>query len=469
MKSSIRRVRNQRGAPIPTASGFYGLPGMPGYNADDTYMRSFGRNGTIFSIVTLFSESTAQSNWHLYRKHTDNRQRYAHHGRDQGSDQRTEVIKHPALDLWNMPNPWMPRFTFVETFVAQFELTGKCFWIIDMGDIATLPLGMWPVTPSRIAPIPSDRDFIAGWIYTGPTGEKVPLTNDEVIWMRRPSPIDPYDSVGAVQTVLTDIDAANYSSEYNRNFFINNAIPGGILAIDGSMSETDFIQFSDEWRDQHLGVSRAHRVAVLENTKAQFLPTGITQKDMDFVQLQQQARDKMREAWRVHKHMLGSVDDVNRANAQTAEELFAAWGETPRLERIKLTLNTQLLPKYKSLGETVEFDYDDPVPVNREADVLELKGKAQAALWLIDAGYYPDDVAEVVGLPPMQAGNLVEEGDLPPHWVPHSTTTVTRGGGQPSRDREQIKEAYLDMEHRLRRMLANGHRPAEGVPLLTRR
>lgn len=477
MRSGLRRARSAfrpqaAGAPVPYASGFYGLPGLPGFNADDTYIRTYGTSGTIFSIVSLFAEATAGVEWRLYRKEKrDGRVRYT--TGDRGSDQRVEVLTHPALSLWSSPNTFMPQFTFVETFVTQFELTAKAFWVLDRDERFNLPLSMWPVTPSRMEPVPSDTDFLAGWIYTSPNGEKVPLKVEEVVWMRRPDPADPYGAVGAVQTVLTDIDAAKYSSEYNRNFFLNNGIPGGILALDGSLSEPQFTELADNWREQHLGISRAHRVAVLENTKAQFLMTGTNQKDMDFVNLQLQARDKMREAWRMHKHMLGTVDDVNRANAQTAEEIFAAWGETPRLNRIKLTLNHQLLPMYGTLGQDVEFDYQDPVPQNREADARELLGKAQAVLWLTQAGYDQAAVLEAVGLPSMDvvqppAGTQAGAPRRDPEQDQSAGTPSTPepGSNAPKRaDVAAARAAYEDMQQRLVAMLNNGYKPVDFEPI----
>jgi HK97 family phage portal protein len=481
VRSGLRKVgkafakpQNATGVPIPYASGFYGLSALPGYNQDDTFLRAYSSNGTIYSIVSLFAEATAGVEWSMYRKNKkDGRVRYT--TADRGSDQRIQVVKHPALDLWNHPNKFMPGFTFRETFQTQFELTGKAFWVLDIGEIASLPLGMWPISPARIEAVPSDRDFIAGWVYTGPNGQKVPLTVNEVLWMRRPDPSDMYGAVGAVQTVLTDIDASKYASEYNRNFFMNNGIPGGVLALDGSMTEPQFKEFSDEWRDQHMGVSRAHRVAVLENTKATFMMTGLAQRDMDYVNLIQNARDKMREAWRMHKHMLGTVDDVNRANAQTAEEIFAAWGITPRLERQKLTLNHQLLPLYGSLGEEIEFDYADPVPQNREADARELLGKSQAALWLVNSGFEPHAVLEAVGLPDMPAIELGEEGALPPRWtIPGNPDGGSREGGPDfvtpaSPDKKQVKEAraaMMDMASRLEKVMSNGRVPVDLMPVL---
>lgn len=466
MKSGLRKAFKNLGTPVPQASGFYGIPGLAGYNTDDTYMRAYGTNGTVFAIISLFAEACAGVEWRLYRKQRqDGRVRYT--TADKGSDQRVEVVKHPALALWNQPNKFMPGFVFRETMQTQFESCAKAFWVLDRHQSSSMPIGMWPITPSRIEPVPSNTDFIAGWIYTAPNGEAIPLTNDEVVWMRRPDPTNPYGSVGAVQTILATIDSAKYADEYNRNFFLNNAIPGGVLALDGSMREEEFTEISEQFREQHLGVSRAHRVAVLENTKAQFLMTGISQKDMSFVELSVQARDKMREAWRMHKHMLGTADDVNRANAQTAEEIFAAWGMTPRLERVKLTLNHQFLPLYGTLGDEVEFDYVDPVPTNREGDARELLAKAQAALWLVDAAFEPHAVLQVVGLPDMEAGELVQEGDLPPHWVPHQTEQIKKGGtgAGGNSDIEEIKSAYLAMENRLRRMLSNGYQPVDINPL----
>ena len=64
----------------------------------------------------------------------------------------------------------------------------------------------------------------------------------------------------------------------------------------------------------------------------------------------------------MHKVMTGVTDDVNRANAQTGEEVFASWKVAPRLDRWRDVLNTQFLPLFGSAGEGVEFDYVFPQP-----------------------------------------------------------------------------------------------------------
>jgi len=104
---------------------------------------------------------------------------------------------------------------------------------------------------------------------------------------------------------------------------------------------------------------------------------------------------------------MGSSDDVNRANAQTAQEVFVAWQVLPRLNRRRDTLNSKLLPLFGGADRTVEFDYDDPSPVNAETAATELLQKAQAAQALLAGGIFdPHDVLEAVGLPDMDVQDV---------------------------------------------------------------
>jgi hypothetical protein len=119
--------------------------------------------------------------------------------------------------------------------------------------------------------------------------------------------------------------------------------------------------------------------------------------------------------------MTGVTDDVNRANAQTGEEVFANWKIVPRLDRWKDVLNYQFLPLFYPPGAPVpyEFDYIYPLPANREQDNQELTAKTTAVATLITAGGEWHSVLEVVGLPDMeQAEAATQVPALPPGWVP---------------------------------------------------
>lgn len=399
--SAAKLLNKGSTSPVP-----YAAPGrsstllaLSGRTDNEVLMRTMASAGTVFQIVSLLASSTAAAEWRLYRKpKADGRQRYT--TGDRGSDQRVEVLQHQALAVWNRPNPFFTGRRFREASQQHAELTGEQWWVIARDSRATFPTGMWLVRPDRMEPIPSAETYLAGYVYTGPSGERVPLQPDEVICTAYPNPLDPYRGLGPVQSVLVDLDAMRYGSEWNRNFFINGAQPGGIVEVPTNMTDDEFDEFSNRWRDSHQGVSRAHRVAILEGG-AKWVGTSMTVKDMDFSNLRDQSRDVIREAWGIHKAMLGNSDEVNRSNAQTAEEVFSRWKIQPRLDLLKDTLNHQYLPMFGSTGDNVEFDYVNASPDDREADNAELTAKANAAAALVQAGFDPADVCEVVGLPDM--------------------------------------------------------------------
>lgn len=415
-------TRNMGSAEPPITyarTGFTPNTLMQGGSDPAAYMRAYGASGTVFAIVSMLARQTAKKEWHLYRSAPqDGRRRYT--TADKGSDQRTEVLQHQAMKVWHKPNAFMTGFMLRELSQTYLDLTGESYLIIQRDNRATFPTGLWPVRPDRMEPIPHSEKFLAGYLYSGPSGEQVPLQVDDVIMTKYPNPYDIYHGLGPVQAILVDIDAAKYSAQWNRNFFLNSATPGGVIQVDKRLSDEEWNEFTNRWREAHRGMGAAHRVAVLEQG-AVWVPNAHSQRDMDFPGLRNVSRDVIREAFAMHKAMLGTTDDVNRANAQTAQELFEQFLITDRLDRWRDVVNCFYLPMFGSTGDGVEMDHDDAVTSNREADALELKEKAAAAQALVNAGYDPHDVLEVVGLPDMDVVEQATQAPaLPPAWVPAS-------------------------------------------------
>jgi HK97 family phage portal protein len=356
---------------------------------NESYMRAMGSVGTLFAIVSRLADSTAEVEWRLWRK--------APSGKD---EDRKPVLRHAALDLLTTPNPFFQRRLFVEATQQHIDLTGEGWWVIWRDPRSPLPLELWPVRPDRMEPVPHRDRFISGYVYHGPDGEKVPLAVDDVISIKMPNPLDPYRGLGPVQAIMTDLDSARYGSEWNRNFFLNGAEPGGIVEVDERLSDDEFNEMAERWREQHQGVANAHRVAILERGK--WVERKFSMRDMQFTQLREVSRETIREAFGFPKGMLGSVDDVNRANAEAGEIMFARWLVQPRCERLKTVLNYQLLPLFGSTAQGLEFDYVTPVPQSREDVDRERDSKAAAAATLVSAGYDPDDVTDAMGLPRMR-------------------------------------------------------------------
>ena len=353
--SGLTKAPNQERMPVMSAGANHalGYAGTGGGMSKTQNLAAMGGTAWLFSVIDRIATSTASIDWHLYQVAPDGN--------------RTELFKHPAKDLWDSVNPYYTNDDFIETFMQHFELCGEAWWVLLRNNFG-IPVEMWPVRPDRMRPIPSRDEYIAGYIYQIGS-ERIPLEREDVIFIRRPSPTDPYRGMGVVQSIIIDIESEKMATQWNRNFFANSAEPGGIIEMDQEMDDEDFERFASRWRQQHTGVANAHRVAIIERGK--WVDRKFTQRDMQFEQLRRLNRDTILGAFGIHKHILGASDDVNRANAEAAHLQFAQWILVPRLRRIRAALNERLLPIFGNLGMNLEFDFDDPVPSNRELHLEE--------------------------------------------------------------------------------------------------
>lgn len=412
-------------SPVPyVAAGQGGMGSSGGLPIGDRAYEAYGSVGTLFAIVSQIGNAFATTDWHLYKASAQ---------RDKA--RRKEVTTHPFLTVWNRPNPFYTSRSFREAVQQHLDLVGEgIFVLVRSGSVI---IEMWPVRPDRMQPVKDPKKFLSGWIYEGPGGENVPLALEDVIQIKYPNPADPYRGMGPVQTVLSDIDAARYSAEWNKNFFVNGARPGGIITVDYRMGDDEFNNFINRWRQQHQGVANAHRVAVLEN--ATWQDTNFSMSDMQFVELRNLPRELIREAFAFPKPMLGTVDDVNRANAEAGKEIMAEGQTIPRLNRWRDIINNFMLPQFAKPG-TLEFDYDDPTPVNHEAEDRGRVSQATAAATLANAGWDPAGVLEWAGLPQIA---YVGAGGA----APGSTTPADGTGGGGSTDAVTDYAEYIKHWH----------------------
>lgn len=355
-------------------------------------MEQYGEVSTAYGIVSRLAETTAMVPWHLYRKQTDGRRVYRE------VETRKEVVKHAALTLLENPNPLMDTIEFLETLTQHYDTAGE-YWIVAWyGSIrAAGPLQLWPMRPDRVRIVTDPHDVLTGYIYVGPDGEQVPVRKEDVIHVRRPNPLDIYRGLGPMQALTLKLDANRLAAEYNRNFFLNSAEPGGIIEVEDRLDDDEFRELTQRWQEQHKGVANAHRVAILEQGK--WVERKFSMKDMAFPELAELSREDIREAFGYPKGMTGATEDVNKAVADANERMFGRYLLRPRLTKHRSALNNGLLPMFGETGKGLEFDFEDPVPEDREADSQDRITKAQALKLLVESGMAWDDALKLVGLP----------------------------------------------------------------------
>lgn len=407
VNAATRQNTNTPDTPVPyTPAGLFQGRYIGAQRDRTAQLRAVEQNALLYSIVNRTSTAVAGLTWRLYRK-TPNH--------DVTTD-RVEVFSHPLLTLLRKANDFMSGQSLFERTQQHIDLTGEGYWAVNKLTPTGLPLELWPIAPNRMEPIKHDKKFMTGWMYTGIGGEEVPLRLDEVIPFQMPNPSDPYRGLGPVQAMLLEIDAYRYSVEWNRNFFINSAQTGGIIKVPKNLSDPEFDKLVTRWNEQHKGVSRAHRVGILED--AEWQDVGISQRDMQFAELQTQSRDRMMEGYGISGAVMGVTDDVNRSNAEAGKAMFAELLTCPRADRLKGQINSCLLTQYgKGADELYEIDYDSPVPKDAELENQTLTARANAASVFVMAGWDPDDVLEQCELAPMKYVGP-PKGAIPPPPAP---------------------------------------------------
>jgi phage portal protein BeeE len=219
---------------------------------------------TVFAIIDGIASEVAASEWKLWRGDTVD------------DPERVEVKTHAALSVWRRPNPFYTLAEFLEASQQHYELTGEYWWVLASDSelngrkiTAPWPLELWPIRPDRIKPVPHPTKFISGFVHTLGRDE-TPLTIDQVIFNKRQNPMNPYRGLSPLGSLVYDLAGDTAAAQYNAVFFKNGAMPGGIIEAQTPLSDDDFDQLMQRWREQHRGTSNAHRVGYFEN--ATFTP-----------------------------------------------------------------------------------------------------------------------------------------------------------------------------------------------------
>jgi HK97 family phage portal protein len=351
------------------------------YNLD-SYLKAYSQVYSLFGIALRIATGVGEVKWRLYK----------------GSDrsERSQIAEHPILNLLDYANEFQTGQEIIELTQLHIDLAGRAYWYLAYNKLG-IPNEIWVLPPNKVKIVPSEQDFIAGYTYTSGV-EKIPLERREIIRFTMPDPLNPYGAVGYVQPSVVEIDSENYAGKWNRNFFFNSARADAVLEYEDKLTDEEFERLREQWRSKYQGLSRAHKIAILEGG-VKYKQIQIAQKDMDFAELRKQTRENLLFTFGMPLSVMGISENVNRANAEAGDYTFARWLVKPRLTRIKNKLNEQLVPKFPK-AKGVELDHDEVVPETVEQK-RELGESGVKAGWMTI-----NEARKLNGLDPVPNGDV---------------------------------------------------------------
>ena len=339
------------------------------------------------AVVERIASDLANLNGHLYRIAPD------------GS--KTEVMKHPFLDLMEHPNPLyeMTSSAMWRLNEIYLMLVGESFMLIER-DEHECPVELWNVPPHWVKMTPYLGN--PGYLITSPSGLTMTVSVDDMFVMKQLNPLDPFmRGLGPAQSIADEVEIDEYAAKFQKRFFYNDATPPFVFVVPGATKEQLDV-FTADWEKKHRGVDKSHRMAALGGEVRVEKLGDAHGKDVGFLESRLAMRDAMLEHFGVPREIMGITENSNRSTADAAQYIYAKNVLTPRISNRQQALNIQLLPMFGD--DSLMWEFDPVIPYNKEFDkAVALEG------W--DAGLLTKNEARgLIDLPEIQGGNVFKAG-----------------------------------------------------------
>lgn len=252
----------------------------------------------------------------------------------QASKKNDKELEHSYLDLID--------FDFLKQLVSSLQLTGSAyFWKFKIGNkIESLEF----LRSDMIVIEEEANGFLKGYRYHGGGVDKF-FPPDEVLVFNLFSPIKSYPHVvkgfSPMQAVAIQAEMDGAATTWQWNFFKNNASSRDVLMTEHNVTPETLERLEAKRNMNHKGVNNSHKTAILPNG-LKYQNIDVSQREMDFVESRRFTRDEILAIFNVPKSMVGIVEDVNRANAQSNERIFAKNCIKPLADQIQNQLNKDL-------------------------------------------------------------------------------------------------------------------------------
>jgi HK97 family phage portal protein len=250
--------------------------------------------------------------------------------------------------LNNKSNIGENSFIFRYRLSAQLLLGTRGVFIEKVRGRDGRIIGLNLLPPQATAPIPDAKKFVSGYEVQMPFGQKYTLSPEDVCWIRRPHPLDPYLSLTPLEACGVAIEIENLAKIYNRNYLLNDGRPGGLLVLRGEIDDDDKEELKSRFRGN---LSRAGYTSVIASDDGvDYVDTSASPRDAAYSQMRQITKEEILASFGVPESVIGNA--AGRTFSNAAEEIRVFWMETmlPHLEILERGLD--------ELDEDYYLDFD---------------------------------------------------------------------------------------------------------------
>lgn len=272
--------------------------------------------------------------------------------------------------------------------------------------------------------------------WRSPMGAPIPFEPDEVAYFK--SNTRTWDAYGfsPLQSIQQVVELLIQSTRWNKDFFINNAIPDALIGLP-QLDDKQIARFNEEWKMKFKG--RAHKMAMV-NTDVAYQSLVSSARDMEWLDGQKWFMHLVFGVYGVSPVEAGFHENVNQGNQSGQERITVKNAIKPYLARIEKFMNNNLIPELlQKLPSEIPFEFKY-FPHDHVQEQIEFE---QSTKELELGALTINEYRAEKGLDP------VEWGDEPREQAPATQVNVGENGkgeGRPAQRQEQdVKgKAYID-------------------------
>jgi len=347
------------------------------------YLESYSKSLYVFACISKIAEKVGSTEFTLNKIINS-----------QGDTK--EVFLHPALDLLYKVNPFQTKSEFLEILTSNFLLSGNAFlWKLrnEKGEVVEL----WNLRPDKMTIVADPEVFIKEYKFRKDDGTEETFDPNEIIHLKIPSPLDTYRGVSSLAPTQIRVQTEEYATRHQRDLFLNDARPSALITSDRKLNKKQKAELQASWEQKHKGVGKSSKVGILEGG-LKYQQLSLTPQQLDFIESLKFLRDDILVAFKVPKPIVAILDDVNRANSETALAIFLGETIKPLVSKITEKLNEQLISL--EYGEEYILGFKDPSPQNREMLLKEYQAG-------VDNWITPNEIRQEIGKDPVEGGDTL--------------------------------------------------------------
>lgn len=276
------------------------------------------------------------------------------------------IPNHRLKQALEQPNDLYVQWQLMWVSVASIEITGKCYWWIDLEAADGIP-DIWYLPSHWVTPVHSGAKLFKSWQVRSPgMAEPIPVPGDRIKYFNYPDPSDPLGALSPMQvharSIVTD-DAMQESQKQSMQQGIRPSVvikagrlPGvtGQSGPDGQrpiLTPAQRNQLLSAVKLASAGPMRHGEPFIVDGLIEDILPWMRTAQEMDWQTSGQQLKSRITQGIGTNPIIYGEIEGANRASSYVASDNFNEFKVNPLAVLFSQVMTRHIGPLFANPGE----------------------------------------------------------------------------------------------------------------------